>query len=162
MAPRADTGTCVGGRGRANLRSWRHSCRSGRSSEPSCEAGTHPRDGQGRALSSARPLGPPQHAPSVLKMRIASLRACNAHVSSQTRAQTIQHRMRIAGICGARQGVVESKCGTPGSSNCRGARGGTTPPPHFPPALRDHCARRHAYMTRQRLYSASSEFRELV
>ena len=35
----------------------RRSCRSGRSSEPGCEAGTHPRDGQGRALLSTRPLG---------------------------------------------------------------------------------------------------------
>ena len=43
--------------GRAHLRARRRSRRAGRSSVPSSEAETHPRDGQGRALSSARPNG---------------------------------------------------------------------------------------------------------
>ena len=46
-----------GGLGGAHLGLRCRSRRSGRSSEPGCEARTHPRDGQGRALSSARPLG---------------------------------------------------------------------------------------------------------
>jgi hypothetical protein len=43
--------------GWADLLVRRCSRRSGRSSVPSSEVGTHPRDGQGRALSSARPHG---------------------------------------------------------------------------------------------------------
>jgi hypothetical protein len=43
--------------GWAYLRAHRRSRRSGRPSEPGCEAGTHPRDGQGGALSSAPPHG---------------------------------------------------------------------------------------------------------
>ena len=111
------------GRERAHLRVRRRFCRSERSSEPSGEARTNPCDWQGCTLSSAHPLrfARPEGA---MKMRIASSARVNAHVSSQTRAQTVQHRTRIAGIGGARHGVVESKCGTPGSSNCRGARGG--------------------------------------
>ena len=42
--------------GWAYLRAHRRSRRSARSSEPGCEAGTRPRDGQGGALSSADPL----------------------------------------------------------------------------------------------------------
>ena len=60
-----------GGLGGAHLGPRRRACRSGRSSEPGCEAGTHPRDGQGRALSSARPLGPPRQAQNAPKTRIA-------------------------------------------------------------------------------------------
>ena len=41
--------------GWADLLARRCSRRAGRSSEPGCEAGTHPRDGQSRTLSSARP-----------------------------------------------------------------------------------------------------------
>ena len=111
-----------GGLGGAHLGLRRRSCRSERSSEPGCEAGTHSRDGQGRALSSARPLGPPRHAQNVPKMRIASPVRANVPVSRRTRAQMTPHRVRIAGICGARWGVVESKGGIPDSSNGRGAR----------------------------------------
>ena len=47
----------VGGRERAHLGARRRSRRSGRPSEPTGEGRAHPRNGQGRALSSARPLG---------------------------------------------------------------------------------------------------------
>jgi hypothetical protein len=48
---------CVGGHGRAHLGLRRRSCRSGRPSEPSSEAGTHRSDGQGCTLESTHPLG---------------------------------------------------------------------------------------------------------
>ena len=49
--------TCERAHGRAHLGTRRRSCRSGRSSEPAGEGGTHPCDEQGRTLSSARPHG---------------------------------------------------------------------------------------------------------
>lgn len=47
----------MGGRGRAHLGACRRSRRSARHSEPTGGGGAHPCDVQGRALSSARPLG---------------------------------------------------------------------------------------------------------
>ena len=111
-----------GGLGGAHLGLRCRACRSERSSEPGCGGGTHPQDGQGLALSSARPLRPPGHAQNVPKMRIASPVRAQARVSRQTLAHTTPHRARIAGICGARWGVLVSTRNIPGSLNGRGAK----------------------------------------
>ena len=60
---------------RAHLHACRCSRRSGRSSEPGSEAGTHPRDGQGRTLSSARPHGSGKRQDVDARQRAPDLRA---------------------------------------------------------------------------------------
>ena len=57
--------------------------RSGRSSEPGCEAGAHPGDGQGRALQSARPHGSSERKGATPTMKIA--RPSRAHSSHALR-----------------------------------------------------------------------------
>ena len=54
-----DADMCAGGRGHtfARVVASGRSCRSGRPSKPTGEGGAHPRDGKGRTLLSAPPLG---------------------------------------------------------------------------------------------------------
>ena len=65
----------VGRHGQAHLGSHRRSCRSGRSSEPAGEGGAHPRDEQGRSLSSARPPGSAVVSPHSPRWKSHRLRA---------------------------------------------------------------------------------------
>ena len=110
---------------RSHLRASRRSRRAGRSSEPGSEAGTHPRDGQGRALSSARPHRVWRALSATPSTKVTPPSRAHCSHDLRKRARCTQLMILITSICASRAGMRGSTSALT-FQLCRGIR--TAPP----------------------------------